>query len=277
MDVRIAIFVPRAGRFCLWARQEDSGKSRARAGKSNLGRKSVSRRATSPDGSKVERRKANRFPVAVPIEASWAGPDGTAIKQDALAKQVNAHGGLLQMESYPEIGTRVTLTNFFSAETAEARVLATPYTREGVSEGIVVELVVPSESFWGVSLQVRKTANELQRLEKSLRSEGADRRLLKEFRDLVEHVRTAAAIVQQLRECQITGQEDGEAVAALLSARVRRATTLCLEVLTDLDAGKINDETEGLEEFQAAIEQAFDRVNQLVKHRRREPVLATRS
>ena len=149
MDVRIAIFVSHAGRFCLTWDKWDSGKSRAGAGKSNLGRKSVSRRATSPDGSKVERRKANRFPVAVPIEASWSGPDGTAVKQDALAKQVNAHGGLLQMESYPEIGTRVTLTNFFSAETAEARVLATPYTREGVSEGIVVELVVPSESFFG--------------------------------------------------------------------------------------------------------------------------------
>ena len=104
--------------------------------------------------------------MAVPIEPSWRGPDGKAAKEAAVGRQVNAQGGLLEMATYPEIGSRVTLTNFFSAETAEARVLATPYTREGVSHGIVVELIVPSDTFWGVSLQVKKAGVELGKLEK---------------------------------------------------------------------------------------------------------------
>src|SRR5262245_58894474 len=106
--------------------------------------------------------------VAVPLETSWCGPDGKAVKADAVARQVNTRGGLLEMATYPEVGSSISLTNFLSAVTAEARVLATPYSREGVSQGIVVELVVPSDKFWGVSLQVKKTGLELHSLEESL-------------------------------------------------------------------------------------------------------------
>ena len=104
----------------------------------------------------------------------------------AIAKQVNANGGFLEMTIYPPVGSRITLTNFLSAETAEARVLATPSSREGVSHGIIVELIKPSDSFWGVNLQVKKTSVELQKLEKSLQAEGIDFRLLNEFRDTVD-------------------------------------------------------------------------------------------
>src|SRR5258708_40321285 len=106
-------------------------------------------RGTRADGTKVERRKAQRFPVTVPIEVSWRGPTGLAIKEQAIARQVNANGGQLEMSTYPDVGSRITLTNFLSAETAEARVLATPQSREGVAHGIVVGLIVPSEGFLG--------------------------------------------------------------------------------------------------------------------------------
>jgi len=137
---------------------------------------------------------------------SWRGSDGIAIKEQAIARQVNANGGQLEMSNYPEVGNRITLTNFLSAETAEARVLATPHSREGVSHGIVVELIISSESFWGVNLQVKKASVELQKLEDSLRSEGIDLRVLNEFRDAVEYIRTAAVVVQQLREHQMHGE-----------------------------------------------------------------------
>ena len=131
----------------------------------------MARRGTSPDGFKVERRKTNRYLVSIPIEASWRGPDGTVITEQAIAKQVNANGGQLEMHAYPEVGSRISMTNCLSAEATEARVLAIPSSREGVSRGIVVELITPSESFWGVNLQVKKTSVELQKLEKALRSE----------------------------------------------------------------------------------------------------------
>lgn len=237
----------------------------------------MAKRATGPDGSKVERRKTQRFPVTVPIEASWRGSDGMAVKEQAVAKQVNANGGLLEMANYPEVGSRITLTNFLSAEAAEARVLATPSSREGVSHGIIVELVVPCESFWGVNLQVKKTYVELQNLEKSLRSEGIDLRLLNEFRDAVDYVRTAAVIVQQLRERQMHGRDDDDVTATLIAERIRRATNLCLEVVTDLDAGKVNDGTKGVDELYLSLEQACDRLRHLLKSREPDRYLTTRT
>jgi hypothetical protein len=237
----------------------------------------MAKRGTSPDGSKVERRKTPRFAVTVPIEVSWRGSDGMAVKEQAVAKQVNANGGRLEMANYPGVGSRITLTNFPSAEAAEARVLATPSSREGVSHGIVVELVVPSESFWGVNLQVKKTYVELQNLEKSLRSEGIDPRLLNEFRDAVDYVRTAAVIVQQLRERQMHGRDDDDVASLLIVERIRRTTNLCIEVITDLDAGKVNDGTKGVDELHCALEQACNRLRHLLKGRKPDPYLTTRT
>jgi hypothetical protein len=225
----------------------------------------MARRGTSADGSKAERRKNSRYPVTVPIEASWRGANGMAIKQPAIARQVNANGGLLEMANYPEVGSRITLTNFLSAEAVEARVLAIPNSREGVANGIIAELIAPSESFWGVNLQVKKASVELQKLEKSLQSEGIDLRLLSEYRDTVDYIRTAALAVQQLREHQLRGRDDSEVISVLVADRVRRATNLCLEVSTDLDAGRLTTETKGAEELYRSLEQACDRLRHLLK------------
>jgi len=237
----------------------------------------MARRGTSPDGSKVERRKARRFPVIVPIEVSWRGPEGMAIKEQAIARQVNANGGQLEMSIYPDVGSRITLTNFLSAEAADARVLATPQSREGVSHGIVVELIVPSESFWGVNLQVKKASVELQKLEDSLRSEGIDLRLLNEFRDAVDYIRTTAVVVQQLREQQMHGRDDGEVALLLTAERIRRATNLCLEVVTDVDAGRVTPDTKGVDELYRSLEQACDRLRHLLKSREPGRYLTTRT
>lgn len=225
----------------------------------------IKKRAMSPDGTRVERRKNRRFTVAVPIEVSWRGSDGIAVKEDAVARQVNANGGFLEMSVYPDLGSRVTLANFLSAQTAEGRVLATPHARQGVSNGIVVELIVPDDSFWGVNLQVKKVGIELQNLEKALQCEGIDLRLLKEYRDAVDYIRTAAAAVQQLRECQLRGLDDGEQVAVLTAERIRRTTDLCMEVITDVDAGRLKNESKGVEELYGAMEQLRDRLRRVLK------------
>jgi hypothetical protein len=50
----------------------------------------MARRAIGSDGTKVERRKKQRFAVAVAIEVSWRGPDGILLTENATARQVNA-------------------------------------------------------------------------------------------------------------------------------------------------------------------------------------------
>jgi hypothetical protein len=223
----------------------------------------LKKRAISPDGSNLERRKSQRFQVPIPIEASWRGPSGRAVKEAAVGRQVNAQGALLKMASYPAIGSRVTLTNFFSAKTAEARVLGTPYAREGVSHGIAVELIVPSESFWGVSLQVKKAGLELAKLEKCLQSEGIDLRLLREYQDSVNWVRMSAQVVRELRERQLDGRDDSDIVETLTTARIQRAKNLSLELIADLDAARVGSETRGIEELHHALDQACGRLRSL--------------
>ena len=225
----------------------------------------IKKRPMGADGTSVERRKSRRFPVVVPIEVSWSGSEGGVIKQDAVARQVNANGGFLKMSVYPELGSRVTLANFFSAQMADARVLAAPNAREGVANGIIVELIVPSESFWGVDLQVQKTSIELQSLETALKCEDIDLRLLEEYRDAVGYIRTAAATVQQLRRCQLRGLDDDEPLAVLAADRIQRAIKLCLKVISDLDAGRAKRASKGSDELLRTIEQLHDRLRRGVK------------
>jgi hypothetical protein len=237
----------------------------------------MSGRGTTPDGSKAERRKTYRFLVAVPVDASWRNSEGVPVLVQAVAKQVNANGGFLEMTEYPAVGGRITLTNFLSAESAEARVLATPNSREGVSHGIVVELITPSESFWGVNLQVKKTSVELQKLEKSLQAEGIDFRLLNEFRDTVDALRTTALAVQQLREFQLKGRDESEIISMLVADRVRRATNLCHELVADIDADKMSSEIKGIDDLYDSLEQACDRLRHLLKSRNPDRYVTTRT
>lgn len=223
----------------------------------------IKKRPLNADGARLERRKSRRFDVAVPIEVSWLGADGVAAKEDAVARQANANGAYLKMPVYPELGTRVTLANFLSAQTAEARVLAVPNSREGVSNGIVVELIVPNESFWGVNLQVEKTCVELQRLERAMQCEGINLRLRGEYRDAVDYIRTTAAAVQQLRECQLRGSDDGELLSALAAERIQHTINLCLEVTADLTAGLVKNESKGVDELYRVLEHLCDRLRRL--------------
>src|SRR5579862_3941499 len=225
----------------------------------------IKKRPMTADGTRLERRKSARFPVVVPIEVSWKGADGSAVKQEAVARQVNASGGFIKIAVQPELGSRVTLANFLSAQTVEARVLAAPHSREGVANGVIVELISPNESFWGVNLQLEKTNVELQKLEKAMQCESIDLRLLGEYRDAVDYIRTAAGTVQQLRECQLRGLDDTELVAILTNERIRRTIDLCMEVITDLDAGRVKQETKRVEELYRSLEQMRDRLRRVLK------------
>jgi hypothetical protein len=214
----------------------------------------IKKRPMTADGTSVERRKSRRFPVVVPIEVSWRGRDGMAVKEDAVARQVNANGGFLKMSNYPASGSRVTLANFLSAQTAEARVLAAPDSRQGVANGIAVELIVPSESFWGVDLQVNKTIVELQNLEEALRCEDINLQLVREYRDAVDCIRTTTETLQRLRKCRLGGSDNGELLSVLATDRIRRASNLCLEVIADLDAGRVRQDSKSVGELQRAMQ-----------------------
>jgi hypothetical protein len=222
----------------------------------------IKKRPMTADGTNAERRKSRRFPVVIPIEVSWRGKDGISVKEEAVARQVNANGGFVKMSTYPDLGSRVTLANFLSAQTAEARVLAAPESRQGVANGIVVELTVPNEGFWGVDLQVNKTILELKSLETALTSEDIDVHLMREYRGAVENIRTITETLQHLRKCQSEGSDSGELLSILASDRIHRITNLCLEAVADVDASQVDHDPEAVDQLKEAMQLLLQNLKQ---------------
>src|SRR5260370_18383320 len=163
------------------------------------------KRASDPDMPVVGRRRSGRFPVIVPVEARWKERDGKATKADAQAKEVNVQGGLrefLDTDVYPTVGNEMELTNWFSGEEGSARSSAIRRSDTGAVLGVAVELLFPSETFWGLTFRLKKTTAELLRLDHAIKSGSIDARVLREFRDAVDYVRKTAWAVQEWQERQ---------------------------------------------------------------------------
>ena len=89
------------------------------------------------------------------------------------------------------------------------------------------------------------------------------RATVREYRDAVDYIRTAAGTLQQLRECQVRGLDDGVLLSALATDRIRRTINLCLEVIADVDAGRLKNESKGVDELYRALEDLHNRIRQV--------------
>ena len=213
-----------------------------------------------------EQRRGSRFAVAIPVEVKWQEPSGKIVKEAAQAREVNAHGGLLDMKIYPWVGGDLELTNLLSGQSTQARAVGTRRSKDTAFLGVAVALMVPSETFWGVNFQLRKTSAELAKIEQTIKSGGVDPRILREFRDAVDYVRKTAWAVQEWQERQLQ-KHDPQTVLSLVTAeRIRRATQLNKTIAAELTTEEISRETTGIDEFFQAVESLYLRVAALLKH-----------
>jgi hypothetical protein len=119
-----------------------------------------------------EKRRGSRFPVVVFVEAKWQALGGEIAKETAQAMEVSALGGLLDMKTFPRVGSELELTNLLSSETARARVVGTRLSKDSTVPRVAVELVNRSETFWGLNFQLRRTSAELVRIEQEMKAGG---------------------------------------------------------------------------------------------------------
>ena len=111
--------------------------------------------------------------------------------------------------------------------------------------------------------RLEAATGELQALEQLVKSGELDQRVLREFRNAVDHIRGTAWAVQQWVGLQGTG--DPYAVLPKLSAeRVRRATQLINDIVLDVQAMDIGVETEGIKELFRAVEDLQRRLAALI-------------
>ena len=207
-----------------------------------------------------ELRRSVRFSLSVPIEVIWASREGTTLSEQAEAIEVNVHGALLRMKGRPPARSEIELKNRLTAKVAKARVIG---DRPPKYDAVAVELLAPSESFWGITFRLKKTATELRALEDEIKSGGADPRVLQEFRDAVDYVRKTAWAVYEWQDRQYKHKDAGTVLSLLTTERVRRATQLIDATATDLNAHQLLPETPGMQEFAAAIQRMSQRLRGL--------------
>lgn len=220
---------------------------------------------TSPRRVRPEQRRSNRFPVVVPVQAKWQDAQGNSVVQTAQAREVNAHGGLLDMPKFPSVGSQLELTNLMSGETYRARVVGTRRAPDNQVNGVAIDLLIPSETFWGVNFQLRKTSNELFQLEQVIRAGGVDPRILVDFRDAVDHVRKTAWAVQEWQEREIQHHDPHTLIPLLTTERIRRAAQLCDAIVLDLQAAEVTRETPGIDRLQEAVGRMHQLLAELFK------------
>ena len=168
------------------------------------------------------------------------------------------------MSTYPNMGDIIELTNVVSAESVEGRVLAMRGSTSDVPQGIVVELFVPSETFWGMNFQLMKATAGLLKLGQSLWSDGIDGRILKEFRRETDSIRRSAWAIEESKQHHSQRHGLPEALSLLWSERIHCATRLCNELIIELEGEEVTFKTEGIAEFYRAVERAHQCLERFV-------------
>jgi len=113
--------------------------------------------------------------------------------------------------------------------------------------------------------RLQKTTAELRELEQVIKSGDIDPRVLREFRQAVDHLRQTAWVVQQWLELKAQRRDAYTVLVLLTAERVRRATNLCNDLALDLDATELTFETEGIDTLFHAVEGLFQRLARLFK------------
>lgn len=205
--------------------------------------------------------------MLVPVKISWQAPDGTRVREDAQAREVNTFGGLIETKSYPPHGAMVELTNPVSEETQSARVVSVRRAPTGEISGVAVELFAPSETFWGVTYRLKRTSAELLKLEEAIKLGDIDPRVIQEFRDAVDYVRRTAWVVQEWQERRVERRDTANMLTMLTSERIRRMTQLTRALAAELESRQITDESPGIGELSAVLEGVVQRLAALLKPR----------
>lgn len=87
--------------------------------------------------------------LQIPVHIRLQMADGRLLRQDGFTQVVNAHGGLLEMETKPEAGQRMLLMNPKSRVEQSATVVGAKKSRDG-GYAVAFEFDSPTPRLWAV-------------------------------------------------------------------------------------------------------------------------------
>ena len=206
---------------------------------------------TTSTGPEREHRRSGRLALVIPLIVKWSNDKNVVVREEAEAVEVSMHGAVLRMSERPPVGVEVELTNCASDEVARARVVDIRRWKPNI---VAVELLVPSDSFWGITFKIKRVASELRRLDQEIKSGAIDARVLQEFREAVDYVRKTAWAVHEWQERQFKHKDTSTVISLLTTERIRRATQLTGAIAADVDVHQLKPDNPAILELLRAME-----------------------
>jgi hypothetical protein len=109
----------------------------------------------------LERRRASRVRIRIPVKIFSNGPQGQPLDVPGETIGVSRTGALLHLRVpfAPALGTRIEILNGLSQETRECRVIRVSDPQADGPLELGVELLYPGRNFWGIQFPDEAHAN----------------------------------------------------------------------------------------------------------------------
>jgi hypothetical protein len=133
--------------------------------------------------------------------------------------------------------------------------------------GVAMKSNVKSESTQDARSPLEQAIVELQRLHEILLAGDLEPRVLADFRDAVNRVRTAAWAAQQYVACKETEQDSGSVLSFLVGARIRGTYQLCQAISDDLKRTDIDFQAGSLVQLYEAITALTEQLSGVISKR----------
>ena len=115
-----------------------------------------------------------------------------------------------------------------------------------------------------VSVRLQSATSELREVEALLASADLDVRILSDFRDAVNRVRTTAWATQQYAETKDTERDPCKVLSMLAGERVRAAYQLCRAIGQDLDRPDLRFQPGQLLQLRTAAQELMRQLNTVI-------------
>jgi hypothetical protein len=137
------------------------------------------------------------------------------------------------------------------------------HSQDVVSDSAQEGVFVDTDSL-SISVRLQNATSELRQVEALLASADLDGRILSDFRDAVNRVRTAAWATQQYAESKDTRSDPTTVLSLLAGERVRAAYQLCRAIEEDLQKPELAFQPGQLLQLRSAADSLLKRLKLVI-------------
>ena len=177
---------------------------------------------------------------------------GTEVRLTLTFHELRVQGAGVVKTVHPALGMGISFTAMEAEHLGRLEQILTRL------EGLEQE-AAPAVGQDALSGRLQTVTEQLRELESHLVKSAVDARMLREFRNALDHARQTAWAVEQFLELQQQKRDPFQVLSLVTLQRVHSTIRLCRELITDIEATEVTFQTEGLTEL-------FDSVRALLAH-----------